>query len=508
MSVDQHPEDQTPGAPSADGLPGLTPITRRQLVLGAAVLGASAAAAGSLLTSDALAGSEPGVGQVTPPGRTEDPWLGYPVPGDLRPDAPELAARGRYDVGVRGFTVVNPEQIDMATYSGTGAAATYDRPLPLMVWYPALRRGKTPELTTYKDYLGSGPGSAGTRPIVPFTFPGRAMRDARPDAAGAPYPLVIVSHGYPGSNVLLTNITENLASKGYVVVAIDHTDSTHADATSFASTLRNRMLDDNFVLQEMADLTTRRSKGSLSGLVDVEKIAILGYSMGGYGAVLAAGAGLSAGFLSWAPGYWKAGPYLDLLAAGGDEYRALLDPRVKALVLAGPWGGTYAWDAAGLAAIKVPTLCIVGDQDQTAPYAGAQAIYNGSVSSDRWMLVHQQGDHEVIANPAPPITFTNWREWVHYEEPALGNTRTNNINQHFITAFLDQALKGADYSSAAGDYLNPVYEYSNDSNRYDNPHYYDNYPASRFAPWPDCPIWRGFPIWSAVGLRLLHSAAS
>jgi hypothetical protein len=230
--------------------------------------------------------------------------------------------------------------------------------------------------------------------------------------------------------------------------------------------------------------------------------------MGGYGAILAAGAGLSAAFLSWAPSYWKAGPYLDILAAGSSEYEAMLDPRIKALVLAGPWGGTYAWDASGLAGIKVPMLCIVGDQDQTAPYQGVQTIFGGAVHSERWMLVHQQGDHEVIANPAPPITFSNWREYVHYEEPALGNTRTNNVNQHFATAFLDQALKGKDYSTAANDYLNPKYEYSNDGNNYNNAHYYDNYPGSKYAPWPACDIWRGFPIWSAVGLRLLHSAAS
>lgn len=507
MADDQHPETDVPEITDLDGVLSRTPVTRRQLLFGAAVLGASATAAGSLLTGSASAGGRPGIGAVAPPGRTKDPWLGYPVPGDLRPDAPELAARGPYHVGVRSLTVVNPDQIDLATYSGTGAAGTYDRPLPLMIWYPAVRHGRTPELTTYTDYLGSGPGSAATRPIVPFKFPGRARRDAKPDPSGGPYPLVIVSHGYPGSNVLLTNITENLASKGYVVVAIDHTDSTHADATSFASTLRNRMLDDNFVLRTMADLG-ERPRSFLRGMVDAGTTAILGYSMGGYGAVLAAGAGLSAGFLSWAPSYWKAGPYLDQLAAASDEYQAMLDPRVKALVLAGPWGGTYAWDAAGLAALGVPILCIVGDQDQTAPYAGAQAIYNGAVNADRWMLIHQQGDHEVIANPAPPITFTNWREWVHYEEPALGNTRTNNVNQHFVTAFLDQALKGADHSTAENDYLNPVYEDSNDSNRYDNPHYYDNYPASRFAPWPECPIWRGFPIWSAVGLRLLRSAGS
>ena len=91
--------------------------------------------------------------------------------------------------------------------------------------------------------MGSGPGNT-DRPLIPFEFAGRALRDAKPDFEDS-YPLVIVSHGYPGSRVLLTYLTENLASKGYVVVAIDHTDSTHADAADFSSTLPNRILDIN-----------------------------------------------------------------------------------------------------------------------------------------------------------------------------------------------------------------------------------------------------------------------
>ena len=105
----------------------------------------------------------------------------------------------------------------------------------------------------------------------------------------------------------------------------------------------------------------------------------------------------------------------------------------------------------------------------------------------------------MIANPAPPITFTRWREYTHYQEPALDNTRTNNVNQHFVTAFLDQTFKGKNYAGT-GDYLNPIYPDSNDSNNYGNADYYSG--------WPTSTIWRGFPVWSAVGLQLRHSAAT
>jgi hypothetical protein len=60
--------------------------------------------------------------------------------------------------------------------------------------------------------------------------------------------------------------------------------------------------------------------------------------------------------------------------------------------------------------------------------------------------------------------------------PAPDNTRTNNVNQHFVTAFLDQTFKGKDHSST-GNYLNPVH--------------YADYPNSA---WPTSTIWRGFPV--------------
>ena len=92
------------------------------------------------------------------------------------------------------------------------------------------------------------------RPLIPFTFLGRALRDADPLKSSEHFPLVIVSHGYPGSRYLMTNITENIASKGYVVVAIDHTDSTFKDVKVFSSSLLNRSIDVLYVLNEISKM--------------------------------------------------------------------------------------------------------------------------------------------------------------------------------------------------------------------------------------------------------------
>ena len=82
------------------------------------------------------------------------------------------------------------------------------------------------------------------------TIRGRAVRDAAP-ARSTSFPVVIISHGYPGNRYLLSHLAENLASKGFVTVSIDHRDSTYDDQKAFGSTLYNRPLDQLFVLREI-----------------------------------------------------------------------------------------------------------------------------------------------------------------------------------------------------------------------------------------------------------------
>src|SRR5258705_13962295 len=103
---------------------------------------------------------------------------------------------------------------------------------------------------------------------VMATSYGKAVGDAPPDAAAGGFPLVIISHGYPGNRFLMSHLAENLASKGFVTVSIDHRDSTYDDQKAFASTLYNRPFDQLFVLNEMARLGAAGSGSFLSGVVD------------------------------------------------------------------------------------------------------------------------------------------------------------------------------------------------------------------------------------------------
>ena len=411
------------------------------------------------------------------------------INGDPRADAPTLAYRGDYDVGVKTIKLINKNQLDILNYTAAVPYPLYNRALTVEVWYPAKLRANQQQLTTYDDSLGSGPGNP-ERPVVPFTFEGRAARNAQPNRSAGPFPLVIVSHGYPGSRVLLSYLTENLASKGYIVAAIDHTESTHADKVGFTSTLLNRPLDINFVLATLA----RRNLNPASvfhKMVDASETALIGYSMGGYGSLIAAGAGLSkfaAGGLGFYPGN-----SLGRFEADSEKYEKLLDDRIAAVVLFAPWGGSFGvWDQQGLSGLNVPSMFIVGNMDRTAPYDGVQSIFDNAVNSDRYMLLYQNGIHEVAVNPTPPEAFDNYAEFIHYQEPARDNKRCNNINQHFITAFLGKHFKsdGTDYDS----YLNLLEPIANNSPRTNDG--------------TDPTFWKGFTDYTAVGLEMHYKAGN
>jgi predicted dienelactone hydrolase len=370
------------------------------------------------------------------------------IVGDALPDAPELSARGTYKVGVQTLDFVNKGQIDILK-SKKGVDTTYDRPLKVEVWYPAVLSEGAKEMITYDEVLGMS--SDLKRPLIPFTFMGRASKNAPPQYADGNFPLVIVSHGYVGSRLLLTYLTENLASKGYVVVAIDHTESTFRDAGGFQSTLLNRPKDILFVLNQIAELSKPTSKSFLSKLVDANNTALIGYSMGGYGVLNASGAGYS-GKLDTFFGMMTAGSKaIKVRTTNNSEYKASADSRIKAVVAFAPWGMQRGvWDAEGLQGMKVPTFFIAGNLDDISGYEdGIKAIYKGVVNADRYLLTYANARHNIAPNAPPPEALKaglHFDEYYRYAEPSWNERRINNINQHFVTAFLGIQLKKKEYN--------------------------------------------------------------
>ena len=346
----------------------------------------------------------------------------------IRPDAPELAARGPHAVGVLTEVMVNPGQLDvLAAMAGQPALA--DRRLVVEIWYPAVAGTGVTE--PYRTVLRDG--------RTAIALHGSAARGA--EAAAGVFPLVILSHGFPGNRMLMSHLGENLASKGYLVASIDHPESTYDDPVfqggqAFGSTLVNRPLDTAFV----------------TGALGATTVAIIGYSMGGYGALIAGGAALSRDVLGLER-VGAVGPWLER------HCKALADPRLKAIVPIGAWGRQHgAWDAAGMAGLSVPALIIAGSADEVSGYdSGMRLIFEQAVGAERHLLTFVGAAHNAGApipapveswQPAPGLDFVPFE---HYADAVWDTVRMNNIAQHFVTAFLDRHLKGAD----TGRYLAP-----------------------------------------------------
>ena len=321
----------------------------------------------------------------------------------LRPDAPPLA-RGQYRVGVVTGRVVDPARLHL---DGTVAP----RALTIEQWYPT---GATGNGCTYDALLRDG--------VQRIVLRGGGLRDA-PAMAGD-WPLVILSHGYPGNRHLMAHLGEALASHGYRVASIDHPGSTYEDKQAFAQTLWHRPLDQQAVAQ------------ALGG-----DHAIIGYSMGGYGALISAGAGISAAALDQVSAE-EAGVY-----ARHREVQA--DPSLKAIIPIGPWGRQKGiWEAQGLGGIRVPMLVMAGDRDEISGYAdGMRAIFD-EAGGPRWLLTfHHAGHNAAAPMPAPreawlPSPHLEFVPFEHYADAVWDTARMNNIAAHVAAGFLARVLKG------------------------------------------------------------------
>jgi predicted dienelactone hydrolase len=358
----------------------------------------------------------------------------------VTPSAPELAAYGKYAIGVRTIQATDKNRPDILNTKEGGPTARYDRTLTIEVWYPAaLAAGQKP----------GGDYRAVTRdPGITATLHGQAVRDAAPLSTETPFPLVIISHGYPGNRYLMSHLGENLASKGFITASIDHKESTYDDQKAFASTLYNRAFDQLFVLNEMERLGRAGSGSFLSGRLDAGRTGIVGYSMGGYGVVNVIGGGYSK-----ASETVNGAPPNKLLAergAANAEYRKTMDPRIKAAIAIAPWGmvGGF-WDAEGLKGIATPVLFVAGSVDDVAGYEkGTKAIYQGAVNADRYLLTFVNANHNAAAPiPAPAETYAAAEAgkpaaFAHYADAVWDTVRMNNILDHFATAYFDLYLKG------------------------------------------------------------------
>ena len=362
-----------------------------------------------------------------------------PEPVGLRPDAPTYALHGPYWVGTMSFPAQTPSHRTQVT-----------------VWYPALNP--------------TGAEEAGIDSFVVITK-GHAIVDAAPDRSSGPYSLIVYAHGMNGIRMDSAYLCEHLASYGFVVMAINYAESfeVRPDIAAY-QTLYSRPQDVSWQIDQAAMLTASGEK--LENLIDLERVAVIGWSLGGYTALAAAGARLD---LNWYSQYIGE-PVICILAAelgGGDMCKGIIDHQQALADLAGlaavPEGLWPSWRSRnvvavvglapaaamfgpdGLKEVTVPTLLMLGSGDQfVSPEYEVYPVYDYVSSTEKAFVVLENAAHHIFYSDcqAAPWALSYDMFWL-CSDPVWDMDRGHDLINHFTTAFLLDVLKGDAEAHAA-----------------------------------------------------------
>lgn len=399
----------------------------------ATMCGLAALAAGGLLTG--CASDQPSATTAT----TSTTTSATTTSATTEPLAVSLiyAAQGAHAVGSQVFAT-------------TGAQ---EQPLTVRAWYPAVPSdGEQPATITY-----TAPNKFDEQitPGKEITSVGRALADARPEQTDEPYPLVVFSHGYALSPIVYSTLMEHYASQGYVVLAPEHNETFDGELTEFWKELIDRPVDIHRTIDEAERLT--RPGAPLAGLIDMDHVAVVGHSYGGYTALAAGGARFDfaayrarcAALTADDPlGFFCSSiPHESDMAtrAGLDEVPSGLwpsfgDPRVTAGVSMA--GDAYLFDQQGLAELEVPVMAMGGTIDDGTPYTwGAKLTYDGAASEDKTLITFPGAGHFLFADPCENLPWVDnsvYRDAICID--AVWDTRPLDIVEHYTTAFLRDTI--------------------------------------------------------------------
>jgi predicted dienelactone hydrolase len=272
-----------------------------------------------------------------------------------------------------------------------------------------------------------------------------AGEDALPDLSNAPYPLILYSHGHGGNRLELAYLTRHLASHGFVVAAMEQ----KGHGGLFVPTdVVDQPMDVLFVLDQLASL----SESDLVGVFDPDNTGVVGYSGGGYDAIMVSGARWDDAYhWQWCaehPGIYPQAcsrseqisayrQQFEPLPAQGELWQPITDERIKAVLpLTGGPGPVFG--ERGLASATVPMLLIAGTADHDAPYEWAGVFVYEYWGGDERALISIIGANHLFGYGA--------------------NSPKTAVVMHFATAFFGYYLQGQeDYAQyLTADFVNGI----------------------------------------------------
>ena len=257
------------------------------------------------------------------------------------------------------------------------------RHLALAVFYPAVVRDR-----------------AAVPLVMPFFDKLKSYRDVEVASEGAPFPLVVFSHGRGSNGLYYSWFAEFLASRGYIVAALNHYRANTYDSTIayLANKLWQRPRDVGLTISFLLnDPVWVKS-------IDAARIGVAGHSQGGFTALWIGGAKVNADkYLAFqrgwrnntiVPAYLRqelpldAGPALDVA-----------DKRVKAVLAMAPGiVQAFGMDEAGLRQLGLPTYITVGAGDTQAPPKDNAEFAAKYIPHAELDVIPGRVDHDIFVN--------------------------------------------------------------------------------------------------------------
>jgi len=222
----------------------------------------------------------------------------------------------------------------------------------------------------------------------------------------------VLSHGTGGTGLTMSWFAEALASRGYIVAAVNHPGNNGAEPYNARglSTWWERARDLSAVIDALL------ADAQFGPRIDAKRTAAAGFSLGGYTMIEIAGGitdvGAYRGYCSSsrADGICKSPPEFptlvedfNKLSRGDPEFQAALkrssdsyrDPRVRAVFAMAPALGP-AFDRASLRRISIPVSIVAGEADGNVPIASSAVYFAKNIPDAKLTLFPGKVAHYVF----------------------------------------------------------------------------------------------------------------